>query len=376
MSTDARRLDTALGVLVPHARRSGPRAWRSSGWAVCLGWVIVTGLRTVFGDGLPDLGYLYLVPISLSVVGSPVLAGNVSVLSVLVCLVETTGPSPERPAAGALRIGILYGAGLVSGVLSGQRVRRQLADQREREELEALAGLGTALALRTPLSTPRIESGVASCARAGGSADFLFTRGRSDGSMLLVLGDVVAGGADPAVAFATYLRALIGVLSAMIEDPADLLEALNSDLLGARGDGPHLVTAVAAVLDPRTGAMTWASAGHPLPWLVDRAAPASGVATSVPLGVDEHLVVRSTHQELGTGAAVVFITDGVLDARAGSAPLSGSRAFFGEDGVAQALCESGRRAPQSLAHDVLYAAERFSGAPLAEDATAVVLRMR
>jgi serine phosphatase RsbU (regulator of sigma subunit) len=376
MSTDARRLDTALGVLVPHGRRSRPRAWRSGAWAVCLAWAIVTGLRTVLGDGLPDLGYLYLAPIALSVVGSPVLSGNVSVLSVLVCLVQATGPSLERPAAGALRIGILYGAGLVAGVLSGQRARRRLADRRQREELEALTGLGTALALRTPLSTPRIDSGMASCARAGGSADFLFTRGRSDGSMLLVLGDVVAGAPGPAAAFATYLRALIGVLSAMIEDPADLLEVLNGDLLGARGDGPHLVTAVAAVLDPRTGGMTWASAGHPLPWLVDRAAPAMGAATSVPLGVVENLALRSTHQDLGTGAAVLFVTDGVLDARAGSAALSGSRAFFGEDGVAQALCESGRRAPQSLAHDVLCAAERFSGAPLGEDATAVVLRLR
>jgi hypothetical protein len=376
MSTDARPLDTALGVHVSHGRRSTPRAWRSGALVVCLAWAIVTGLRAVLGDGLPDLGYLYLAPIALSVVGSPVLSGNVSVLSVLLCLVQTTGPSSERPAAGALRIGILYGAGLVAGVLSGQRARRQLAGRREREELEALTGLGTALALRAPLSTPRIDSGMAACARAGGSADVLFTRGRPDGTMLVVLGDVVAGGPGPAAAFATYLRALIGVLSAMIEDPADLLEVLNGDLLGSRGDGPHLVTAVAAVLDPRTGGMTWASAGHPLPWLVDRAAPAMGPAASVPLGAVEHLTLRSTYQELGTGAAVLFVTDGVLDARAGSVAPRGSRAFFGEDGVAQVLCESGGGSPQSLAHDVLYAAERFSGAPLGEDATAVVLRLR
>lgn len=151
-------------------------------------------------------------------------------------------------------------------------------------------------------------------ARAGG--DWFDSIALPDGRLVLVVGDVVGHGVRATV--------VMGEMRTLFEErvrpDGDLVAALEL-LEGrtARVPQARAATLCAAVLDPRTGALTYITAGHPPPLVV----AASGEATYLPvtgsgaLGSGLPFVLAEHHLEVDD--IVLLYSDGLVE-RPGRSP--------------------------------------------------------
>jgi phosphoserine phosphatase RsbU/P len=134
-----------------------------------------------------------------------------------------------------------------------------------------------------------------------------------DGHWGIVIGDVSDKGA-PAALFMAMARALIRTGATRHHSPANTLMQVNETII-AQSTYTMFVTLVYAMLDPATGVLTYANAGHNPP-LVRRA---SGGIEQLPrtgrvVGAFEKLHLADASITLGSGDALVLYTDGVTDA--------------------------------------------------------------
>ncbi|HUP87395.1 MAG TPA: SpoIIE family protein phosphatase [Acidimicrobiales bacterium] len=138
--------------------------------------------------------------------------------------------------------------------------------------------------------------------------------GLPDGSLGLVMGDVVGRG----VAAASLMGQLRNALRAYALEghpPATVVDLLN-DLACGLGRG-YVATLVFAALDAVSGQLRVVNAGHPPPLIIDgqeRAIFFEGAA-GVPLGVLPGYAYREATTPLRPGAGVVLYTDGLVESR-------------------------------------------------------------
>ena len=133
-----------------------------------------------------------------------------------------------------------------------------------------------------------------------------------DGLLVITIGDVTGQGLGSVATMGAMRRSLRGIAT-LIQDPCAMLDAADRTLRLDGEDG--LVTACIAVLDPGTGELRYASAGHPAPLcrLPDGSViPLYG--PDLPLGLREAPSTPSSSITLGRGAALVFYTDGLVEA--------------------------------------------------------------
>ena len=135
-----------------------------------------------------------------------------------------------------------------------------------------------------------------------------------DGRLLLVVGDVVGHGLE-AAAVMGRLRAGLAALAARGHEPGRLLVEL--DAFARSPQGGDFATVVCAAVDPATGRITYASAGHPPLLVVDPWGEARWLdgAGSVPLctfAVDER---PEADADLQPGSLLVAFSDGLLERR-------------------------------------------------------------
>ena len=139
-----------------------------------------------------------------------------------------------------------------------------------------------------------------------------------EGTIGVVVGDVVGRGIEAATAMG-QLRSAARALGGAGFGPAEVLERL--DRFAEQLPRARFATVVYAELDPATGRLRYASAGHPPPLLLQPGAPPRLLwdGRSTPLGT--RLGPRSTavgEVELEPCARVVFFTDGLIERRADS----------------------------------------------------------
>ncbi|HTV05845.1 MAG TPA: SpoIIE family protein phosphatase [Acidobacteriaceae bacterium] len=145
--------------------------------------------------------------------------------------------------------------------------------------------------------------------------DFFHFQPGSDGSLLIVAGDVSGKGLKAAMTVSTIIGALRNESS---RRPATVLGNLNR-LLHGNIDGFAVCTAALISAD---GAMTLANAGNIAPYLNSKELP---VGSSLPLGVTlDTTYTESTHQ-LNPDDRLTFISDGVVEA------TNSHRELFGFD---------------------------------------------
>jgi serine/threonine-protein kinase RsbW len=143
-------------------------------------------------------------------------------------------------------------------------------------------------------------------AEVGG--DFWDYSNLDTGEVAFVVGDV-AGHDMVAAAQMAQLRSVCRALQT--EGPAQLLDAIQSRWEHVGLD--RLATAVFARLDPATGRLRLASAGHPPPVMVaEDGARVVPVEPVPPLGAPP-LPAAEWHGILPAGAALVFYTDGLVE---------------------------------------------------------------
>jgi PAS domain S-box-containing protein len=171
-----------------------------------------------------------------------------------------------------------------------------------------------------PQSLPLIP-GLAMAARyfAGGAGtrvggDWYDTIPLPGGRVAVVIGDVAGRG----VAAASMMGQLRSALRAYALDggsPAMVLERLNRFLLSLSWDS--MATALVLLIEPATGRLTYANAGHPPPLIMD----ADGVARSlkdslsVPLGALDVAGYEEGTAVLEPGDSLVLYTDGLVEQR-------------------------------------------------------------
>ena len=133
----------------------------------------------------------------------------------------------------------------------------------------------------------------------------------SEHLVALVVGDVEGHDLD-AARMMSRLRHMLGLLLTEEQAPGKALERLNRvSLAGVEG---RLATTLVGMLDIRTGAIVFSSAGHPSPVRVEaEQAVELPVPPGPPLGV-QHCHYKDHEFHLGRGCLVMF-TDGLFERR-------------------------------------------------------------
>ena len=133
-----------------------------------------------------------------------------------------------------------------------------------------------------------------------------------DGQLALVAGDVTDKGIPAALVMATTHSILRGDAPRLVSPGAVLGRA--NDRLYPDIPGHMFVTCLCAVLDPASGRLRFANAGHNLPY----AATASGVeelrARGMPLGAMPGMSYEENEAHLAPGDLVLLHSDGLVEA--------------------------------------------------------------
>ena len=148
--------------------------------------------------------------------------------------------------------------------------------------------------------------------RVGG--DWYDTIPLPGGRVAVVIGDVAGRG----VAAASMMGQLRSALRAYALDgasPASVLERLNRFLLSLSWDS--MATALVLLVEPATGRLTYANAGHPPPLIMgaDGVAHSLKGSLSVPLGALDVAGYEEGTATLDPGATLVLYTDGLVEQR-------------------------------------------------------------
>jgi len=236
-------------------------------------------------------------------------------------------PGGAREFSAADRQLLASVAGQAAIAIERAGLQRQVVERRALDE-ELAIGRRIQISLM-PRRFPTIEGWeIASAyepAREVGGDFYDVFRLRDRGDCIgLVVADVTGKGIPAAILMADS-RALIHAAADNSDDPADTLARVNRILVDERASG-LFVTVAHAVLDPRTGRLVLARAGHD-PVHILRADGRLEVLTPPGrlIGMVANLGAVSVEVRLAPGDAFVGHTDGVTEARA----PDGS--FYGED---------------------------------------------
>lgn len=192
-----------------------------------------------------------------------------------------------------------------------------------------------------------------------------------DGRLGLVIADVSGKGMSAAL-FMAVTRTLLRMVALSGVDAAQCLSTVNA-LLAADNPEMMFVTAHYATLDPATGSLEYASAGHPPPLLIG----AEGAVRELPgcdgivLGVRPAQDYPLRRQTLAPDEVLFLYTDGVTEA------VDPAGNLFGEERLAATLASHRGLDCQDLLAAVVSEAVTFaSSAPQADDITCLALRYR
>jgi serine phosphatase RsbU (regulator of sigma subunit) len=147
---------------------------------------------------------------------------------------------------------------------------------------------------------------------AGDFYDFIHL---PDGKMGILIADVADKGLGSALYMALSSTLLRTFANDLPHEPALVLKAVNQHILrNARAN--LFVTVFFAVLDPITGLLRYANAGHNPPFLISSI---NGIKTlentGMPLGIDEENVWSQRELTISPGEVLLMYTDGVTDAQ-------------------------------------------------------------
>jgi serine phosphatase RsbU (regulator of sigma subunit) len=181
-----------------------------------------------------------------------------------------------------------------------------------------------------------------------------------------VLGDAKGHGVE-ATADMALAKFAFRSLVRLYPDPGELLAQVNEVAIGELAGG-NFVTMLCVTVDPVTGAVSAASAGHPPARML---APDGQVSALGPRGLALGIEAGQRYEKLAAtlapGAALCLYTDGLVEARREADQ-------YGEERLDAALA-AGRDLPaQDLAEHVVADARAFAGEP--EDDYAVVVIRR
>ena len=134
-----------------------------------------------------------------------------------------------------------------------------------------------------------------------------------DGQLGLVVGDATGKGVPAALVMASARSMLRAVAQASDYSPGDVLRRVNDSLV--TDIPPNMfVTCFYAILEPESGHLVYANAGHDLPYLWHGGDCEELRARGVPLGLMAGMCYEEGEVSLREGNCVLFYSDGLVEA--------------------------------------------------------------
>src|ERR671915_255304 len=138
-----------------------------------------------------------------------------------------------------------------------------------------------------------------------------------DGHLGLVVGDVTDKGVPAAIVMATT-RTMLRASAQRLDSPGEVLKRVNDVIV--RDIPPNMfITCLYAILDPESGRLVYANAGHDLPYRRRAGRSEAGGAeelraTGMPLGLLPGMSYEEKEIVLARGDSVLFYSDGLVEA--------------------------------------------------------------
>ncbi|MDQ4094201.1 MAG: serine/threonine-protein phosphatase, partial [Actinomycetota bacterium] len=274
------------------------------------------------------------------------------------------------------RSAIYFLVAVVVTVLLGRERRLRSQVQQQKHQLDELEAVRRAL---TPAEVPvRPGLEIATCfipAEGLVAGDFFLVASGPMNTTTMAVGDVVGHGLA-AARWASYVRALLATFASFTSDPAQLLQLTNTALTERSDMTGKFVTAVCVNVSPLGGQLSWASAGHPPPWMLDSGEALTGGRRSVPLGLMAgNLGLKAGSCTLPPGAGLLLFTDGLIEGRSADRDTSVPLALFGEERVRKVLATHRDGSAHQVARGLRTSIEDFTGGALADDVCMIVCRL-
>ncbi len=237
-----------------------------------------------------------------------------------------------------------------------QLVRQQEAEARERQRIEQELQVAQLIQQHfLPVDLPQpsgwsVEAFYRPARAVGG--DFYDVVERPDGTLAFAVGDVTDKGVPAAMVMAAT-RSLLRAAGESLRDPGAILAQVNTLL---HGDIPSrmFVTCLYGILDPRTGELRFANAGHNLPFLRGADGTVELRATGMPLGLLPGMRYDETRARMEPGTQLLLHSDGIAEAH------DPARQMFGIPRLEQVVDGAAERRG-GLIGAVLAELEQFTG---------------
>jgi anti-sigma regulatory factor (Ser/Thr protein kinase) len=235
-------------------------------------------------------------------------------------------------------------------------VREQEAEVRARERIEQELEVARLIQQNfLPRELPELDGWQVAAyyrpARTVGG-DFYDFIDLPNGRIGLVVGDVTDKGVPAAMVMAAT-RSVLRAAAQRLLEPGDVLARVN-DTLCDEIPPNMFVTCLYGVLEPATGLLRYANAGHNLPIVRSRGEVSELRATGMPLGLLPGMGYEEKEATIGPGSSVLLYSDGLTEAH------DPAREMYGTPRVRERLA-AGAVADQLIA-DLLSDLDRFTGA--------------
>jgi steroid delta-isomerase-like uncharacterized protein len=162
----------------------------------------------------------------------------------------------------------------------------------------------------------------------------------SEGRLGVVVGDATGKGVPAALVMSTTCGMLQLAAEALdSSSPGEVLERVNETLL-SRIPPNMFVTCFYAILDPKSNSLSYANAGHDLPYLHRNGEAEELRARGMPLGLMPGMSYEENEIELDAGEAALFYSDGLVEAHDPHGEMFGFprlRALIAEHGEERSL---------------------------------------
>jgi serine phosphatase RsbU (regulator of sigma subunit)/predicted ester cyclase len=136
----------------------------------------------------------------------------------------------------------------------------------------------------------------------------------SEGRLGLVVGDATGKGVPAALVMSTTCGMLRAVSQALdSSSPGEMLERVNEALVPSI-PANMFVTCFYAILDPNSGSLRYANAGHDVPYLHRNSAAEELRARGMPLGLMPGMIYEEQEIVLDAGEAALLYSDGLVEA--------------------------------------------------------------
>jgi serine phosphatase RsbU (regulator of sigma subunit) len=273
--------------------------------------------------------------------------------------------SEMMPAAQSL-------AAQIASALDAARIQKRLIEhERVEQELAVAADIQASFMPRKAPDIPgwQVRAMIDSAREASG--DFIDIIPLPGGRWAFLVADV-SGKGLPAALYMALARTLIRTFAFEHPDEPDVVFAATNKRILEDTDDELYVTAFYGVLDPATGILSYANAGHNPPYVL-RNSGSHDVAelegTGMPLGMLSEAEWEAGSIEIGHSESAVLYTDGVTEAQ------NVEEEFFGEERLIELALANRHGSALDIRDAVFDAVEEFIGdAPRFDDITLAVVK--